>query len=257
MIGSLSTVALLTGTTAVVVALVTLGITDAARRAGLPKTHAASVAAGSCLWLGAAAALAQSGVLADWTALPPRWPLLPLTALGMSVLFGLTKTYRRLLAELPAWQPVALQTFRLAVEFAFWRLHMEGVAPLQVTFEGRNFDALVGLTAPVVAAGIAFGWLGPRITIAWNLFGLAMLVNAIGTVATSTPGPLHLNWPGEPFTAIAAWPVIWIPALLAPIGISLHVASIGQALARSTSRTAFPDVTEQQLPNTTLSGVQT
>jgi hypothetical protein len=94
---------------------------------------------------------------------------------------------------------------------------------------------LVGLTAPVVAAGIAFGWFGPRITIAWNLFGLAMLVNAIGTVATSTPGKLHLNWPGEPFTAIATWPVIWIPALLAPIGIFLHTVSIRQSIARFAS----------------------
>jgi hypothetical protein len=133
---------------------------------------------------------------------------------------------------------VALQTFRIAVELAFWRLHTEGLAPVQVTFEGRNFDALVGLTAPIVAAGIAFGWLGPRFTIVWNLFGLAMLFNAIGTVATSTPGPLHLNWPGQPFTAIAAWPVIWIPALLAPIGILLHVVSIRQALARSAASRA-------------------
>jgi hypothetical protein len=86
---------------------------------------------------------------------------------------------------------------------------------------------------------------------------LAMLLSAIGTVATSTPGPLHLNWPGEQFTAIAAWPVIWIPALLAPIGISLHVVSIRQALARTAARRAFPDITEEQLPKTTLSGVQT
>ena len=160
------------------------------------------------------------------------------------------------MAELPPWQPVALQTFRVGVELAFWRLHAEGFAPVQVTFEGRNFDALVGLTAPVVAAGIAFGWLGPRMTIAWNLFGLAMLFNAIGTVATSTPGPLHLSWTGEPLTAIAAWPIIWIPALLAPIGISLHVVSIRQALARSATRGAVPDVNEAQLPSTIRSGLQ-
>jgi hypothetical protein len=247
MIGSLTTVALLTGTTAVVVALITLGLARAAQRAGLPKTVAAYVAAGFCLWLAVAAALAQSGVLADWTALPPRWPLLPLTALVTFFLLGLTPTYRRLLAELPPWQPVALQTFRLAVEIAFWRLHMEGVAPVQVTFEGRNFDALVGLTAPVAAAGIAFGWLGPRITIAWNLFGLAMVLNAIGTVASSTPGPLHLNWPGEPFTAIAIWPVIWIPALLAPIGITLHAVSIRQALARLAARGSAVKVPHHQM----------
>ena len=238
MTGSLSTAALLIGTTAGVVALVAVGLARAARRAGLanPLTLAASVAAGLCVWLGGTAALAQSGVLSNWASLPPRWPLLPITALGTFVLLGQTLIFRRLLAEVPPWQPVALQTFRVGVELAFWRLHVEGIAPVQVTFEGRNFDGLVGLTAPVVAAGIAFGRLGPRMTIAWNLFGLAMLFNAIGTVATSTPGPLHLDWPGELFTAVVAWPVVWIPALLAPVGIFLHVVSIRQSFARFPSR---------------------
>jgi hypothetical protein len=232
--GSLSTVALLTGTAAGVVALVTLGLDRAARRANLahPRTLAASVAAGLSVWLGATAALAQSGVLGDWTTRPPRWPLLPLTALGMFVLLAWTRTFRRLLVEVPTWQPVALQAFRIGVELAFWRLHREGLAPAQITFEGRNFDGLVGLTAPVVAAGIAVGWFGPRVVIAWNLIGLAMLANAIGTVATSAPGPIHLDWPGEPFTAIATWPVLWVPAFLAPAAIVLHVVSIRQSLGR-------------------------
>ncbi|MDG3002300.1 hypothetical protein [Paludisphaera mucosa] len=238
MTGSLSTAALLTATAAGVVALVALGLAGAARRAGLahPRTFAGSAAAAMVVWLAATAALARSGVLADWSAFPPRWPLLPLTALGTFVALSSTDTFRRLLAATPVWRPVALQTFRVAVELAFWRLHAEGVAPVQVTFEGRNFDALVGLSAPFVAAGIASGWIGPRATIAWNLFGLAMLANAIATVATSSPGPLHLAWPGEPFAAIAAWPVVWIPALLAPVGIFLHVVSIRQAFARLTSR---------------------
>jgi hypothetical protein len=234
MTASLSIEALLTGTAAGVVALVTLGLDRAARRAGLayPLTLAASVAAGLCAWLVATAALAQSGVLGDGTARPPRWPLLPLTVLGTFVILGWTRTFRRLLAEVPSWQPVALQAFRIGVELAFWQLHREGLAPAQVTFEGRNFDGLVGLTAPVVAVGIAVGWFGRRLAVAWNLFGLALLVNAIGTVATSAPGPIHLDWPGEPFTAIAAWPIIWIPAFLAPVGIFLHVVSIRQSLGR-------------------------
>ncbi|HEV3259826.1 MAG TPA: hypothetical protein VG013_23360, partial [Gemmataceae bacterium] len=192
MAGSASATALLTGTAAVLVVLLTLGLARAGRRAWLahPWALAASVAAGLIVWLGATAALAQSGVLSDWSARPPRWPFLPLTALVTFVLLSRTPIFRRLLMEVPSWQPVALQTFRVGVELAFWRLHQEGLAPVQITFEGRNFDALVGLTAPVVAAGIAAGWVGPRATVAWNLFGLAMLVNAIATVATCTPGPL-------------------------------------------------------------------
>ncbi|MDB5307925.1 MAG: hypothetical protein JWO38_2127 [Gemmataceae bacterium] len=234
MTGSLAAAALLIGAAAVLVALLALGLGRAARRAGLahPRAYTISVAAGLIVWLGATAALAESGVLADWSARPPRWPLLPLTALVTFALLARTRTFRRLLAEVPPWQPVAVQTFRVGVELAFWRLHAGGYAPVQVTFEGRNFDALVGLTAPVVAAGIAAGWIGPRAAVAWNLVGLAMLFNAIGTVATSAPGPLHLDWPGEPFAAIAAWPVVWIPALLAPAAIFLHVVSIRQSFGR-------------------------
>ncbi len=119
----------------------------------------------------------------------------------------------------------------MEVEFAFWRLHAEGLAPDQVTFEGRNLDALAGLTAPLVALGVAKGLIGRRAVAAWNLAGLALLFNAIGTVATSAPGPLHLDWGGEPFAAVASWPVVWIPALLAPAAIFLHAVSIAQSLS--------------------------
>jgi len=232
MAGSLYVAALLTGAATSVVVFISIGLALAGRRAGLarPRTLAVLVAAGLVAWLGASMALAESGLLEVWSAVPPRWPLLPLTALATFALLSRTQTFRRLLRAVPLWQPVALQTFRVAVELAFWRLHAEGLAPAQVTFEGRNFDALVGLTAPIMALGIAAGWVGPRVTIVWNICGLVLLLNAIGTVASSAPGMLHLDWPGESFTAIAGWPVVWVPALLAPTAIVLHLVSIRQSL---------------------------
>jgi hypothetical protein len=53
------------------------------------------------------------------------------------------------------------------------------------------------------------------------------------TAATSMPGPLHLDWPGEPLTEVARWPMIWVPAFLAPFAVLLHVVSLRQTLARS------------------------
>ncbi|WP_165069624.1 hypothetical protein [Paludisphaera rhizosphaerae] len=249
MTGSIGTAALLTGTTFVVVLLLTLGTARGARKAGLPRWLAPSFAAVMMVWLGATALVGMSGVLSQWEARPPRWPLVPLTGLATFVGLGSTRASRRIIGEVPPWQPVALQSFRVAVELAFWGLYTEGFAPVQITFEGRNFDALVGLTAPLAAAGITSGWIGPRATIAWNVFGLAMLLNAIGTVATSVPGPLHLDWSGAPFTAIAAWPVVWVPAFLAPIGIFLHVVSFRQALAGLATRGGDPDAIEHRPAN--------
>jgi len=106
-----------------------------------------------------------------------------------------------------------------------------GGAPSQVTFEGRNFDVLVGLTAPLIALAILRWNLGPRLVILWNVLGLAILSNTIFTTLTSLPGPAHLNWQGAPFTAFGDWPFVWIPGFLAPLAIFLHVMSIRQQLA--------------------------
>lgn len=217
-----------------VVLALSLGIRMAASRAAFarPWVIAAAVCVGLFLWLGVTALLALSGSLDVSPGRPPREPLLPPIALVTFVLLSLTSAGRRLVSRVPVWTPIAFQSFRIGVETAFWLLHREGLAPVQVTFEGRNFDILVGLSAPLMALAVAKDWIGPRIVIAWNLFGVAMLGNAIWTAATSSPGPQHLDWPGEPFVAIAEWPVVWIPALLAPTAMLLHYVSIRQAIGR-------------------------
>jgi hypothetical protein len=214
--------------------LVGFGVARSARRAGRDTSGSRrlgiTVVFGLAVWLLATALLASSGVLAVWTSRPPRWPLLPLTALVATLALTRTTLAKTLAASTPRAWPIAAQTFRVAVELALFALYEAGRAPLQITFEGRNLDVLVGLSAPVVAWLVARQKLTPAVVAIWNLLGLVTLANTVGTVATSTPGPLHLDWPGAPFTAIAAWPVVWLPALLAPLAVFLHVVSIRQAL---------------------------
>lgn len=182
-------------------------------------------------WLAITAALAVSGFLSQWTAKPPHFPLIPIAALVGVALLHMGKPVRAALAAAPRHWPVAFQTFRIGVELSFWGLFASGGAPVQVTFEGRNFDVLVGLTAPLIAYAIARFDLRPRFVITWNALGLAILFNTIVTTISSLPGPLHLNWPGEAFTAFGSWPFVWIPAFLAPLAIFLHIFSIRQNLA--------------------------
>lgn len=181
-------------------------------------------------WLLVTAGLARAGVFSQWDARPPRLPLVPALALLGAMLLQRTAVLRSLLVAIPRHWPVLFQVFRIGVELVFWRLYLAGAAPVQVTFEGRNFDILVGLTAPLVALGLARGKLSPTAVIGWNVAGLCILLNTVGTVLSSVPGPLHLNWPGEPFSYFASWPVIWIPAFLAPLAVFLHVFSIRQML---------------------------
>jgi hypothetical protein len=215
-------------TTAGAAALV-IGAGAAALRAGLPATRLArGVAAGLIAWLLLTALLAGSGLLSDFDARPPRLILLPLAALLTLGLLARTATFWRLARAAPLAWPLALQSFRVAVELGLWRLFLDGEVPVQMSFEGRNLDILVGLTAPVAALGAGRGWLPPRAVIAWNLGGLVLLFNIVGIAITSMPGPLHLDWPGVEPVVLTTVPFVWLPAVLVPLAVFGHLVSLGQ-----------------------------
>ncbi|HSP18430.1 MAG TPA: hypothetical protein VLQ79_02880 [Myxococcaceae bacterium] len=202
---------------------------------------AVGVLGARALWLAVTAGLANAGVLSAWTARPPRVPLLAVAALGAALLLGRTATFRGMVDDTPRSWPILAQTFRVPVELILFGLYASGRAPAQVTFEGRNLDILVGLTAPLVAWGVSRERAGAALAVGWNVLGLAVLANTVVTVVTSTPGPLHLDWPGAPFTAIATWPMVWLPAFLAPLAVFLHAVSLQQsasALRRAAARHA-------------------
>jgi hypothetical protein len=98
-----------------------------------------------------------------------------------------------------------------------------------------------------VARRPASAWL----VLSWNVLGLCMLVNTIAVAATSTPGPLHLDWPGTPFTEIVRWPLVWLAAFLAPLAVLLHVASLQQ-----TSSSASQHSGEDAVMNSPSPGVR-
>lgn len=216
------------------VAVLALGARAAAARSGQSAAPIRAAALAAVAWLGLTAALAQSGLLADWGARPPRVGWLPLGAMVLLMGSSLTSYARRLIGHTPASWPLVLQSFRIIVETILFWLWQEGRAPIQVTFEGRNFDMLAGLTAPIVAVIVATqglrAWVIPLV-LTWNLLGLGLLANIMFTAATSIPGPMQIAWPGGAFEALASWPVVWIPAFLAPVAVFLHVVSIRQALA--------------------------
>lgn len=217
--------------------LCAIAVSMLSRRALRLAGHEAATATATRLfgalaaWLAITAALAATGFLSQWDAKPPHFPIVPIAALAGVVLLQLSKPVRAALGAAPRHWPVAFQTFRIGVELSFWGLFLSGGAPVQVTFEGRNFDVLVGLSAPLIAFAIARFDLRPRLVITWNALGLAILFNTIFTTLSSLPGPLHRSWPGAAFTAFGDWPFVWIPAFLAPLAIFLHIFSIRQNLA--------------------------
>jgi hypothetical protein len=200
-----------------------LGLLLLAIRAGGIK-----LGAGLVCWLVVLAGLAHSGFLAQFEALPPRLPLVLAPALVAVVLLS-----RRAMALPQVWL-IGFQSFRVVMELILWLLYREGRIPIQMTFEGRNFDILAGLSAPIVAWGVARrGW-SQKVVGVWNAVCLLLLANIVIVALLSTPGPLR-QFHNEPTnTIVAAWPFVWLPGFVVPCALFGHLSLT--RILRATSR---------------------
>lgn len=214
--------------------LVMAGLVVAAVGALRGRGAAAGIAAALGAWLALTGALAGAGVFADFSRMPPRLllaivaPLITLVILGRSAAVGCW-----LDAAPPAWL-VHPQAFRVVMELILWQLFMAGVLPVIMTFEGRNVDIVVGLSAPLIG-WLCFGrrlW-SPRVAVWWNVAGIMILLNVVLHAQLSAPTPYRRIIADPPPTLIAHLPWIWLPAFLVPLAWGLHLLSIRQLRRRA------------------------
>lgn len=174
--------------------------------------------------------LQLTDILSD-SSLPPKMPLLVIFPFVFITVFLYRKNSNNLvLAAMPKSWLVYIQTFRVVVEILILFTFMEGVMPITATFEGYNFDILMGLTAPFVAYFLfSKGVKNVFLAKAYNLFGIAMILLVAGIIVTSFYQPQF--WGSEvPLVAVEffKFPYLLLPGFLAPMGILFHVMSIRQ-----------------------------
>lgn len=178
-------------------------------------------------WLLAQGALAASGFYAVTDTLPPRFALLmgpPLLVLAL--VFG-TAGGRRFLDKLRLDTLTLLHVVRIPVELVLLALFLHGAVPRLMTFEGRNWDIVAGLTAPVVWY-FAFRkkQLGRRGLLLWNVLGLVSLLNIVTNAVLAAPSPFQRFAFGQPNVAILYFPFNWLPAVVVPLVLLAHLAAI-------------------------------
>jgi hypothetical protein len=185
-------------------------------------------------WLLLTAVAAWNGLLADFTRIPPRIMIPPVLALLSIIGWSFSRGAKRLRAVAPETWFVEFQTFRVVMEGVLWLLWSAGIIPVQMSFEGRNFDIVVGCTAPIVAY-YCFRkrvW-SPRVAIVWNIVSVGLLLNIVIISALSSPTFLRtfVNEPAN--TMIAYFPFIWLPAFVVPVAFAGHIFSLRQLLERA------------------------
>jgi hypothetical protein len=174
-------------------------------------------------WLTVPGLLARSGALSDFSRMPPpfAWLMLAVTAATFALAFSPLGT--RLVAHAPIAGLVGYQVFRVPVEYWLHAMHGNGSIPVQMTWSGRNFDVVSGISALAVAL-LAARRNAPRALIAgWNLLGCALLANIVTVAFLSAPTPLRAfaNEPAN--TIVTQLPYVWLPAFLVQAALFGHL----------------------------------
>ncbi|MBT9545456.1 MAG: hypothetical protein IV090_08710 [Candidatus Sericytochromatia bacterium] len=181
-------------------------------------------------WLLLTAGLAQSGVLNHFSSTPPRMFAVVMPALFFCLILTFHPRLQTLWQQVPTTWLLGFQTFRIGVELFLWLLFTSAIVPVQMTFEGRNWDILTGLTAPLMV------WLWVQqpqarrsLVLIWNLAGLTLLLNIVGISILSMPTAFQVFTQAPSNTFVASFPFVWLPSFLVPLALLGHCLSLRQS----------------------------
>jgi hypothetical protein len=156
----------------------------------------------------------------------PRIPVALLATLAAGYLLLLSRTFRAIISGIPQHWLIGIQTFRI-LGGVFLVRYFQGQLPAVFAIPAGVGDVLTGLFAPLVA----YWWVAGRpyartAAIAWNLFGMADLINAVTIGALTGGGGI-------------VFPIVLIPAYAVPRAFLVHSYSL-IGLLRKTSRRPAP-----------------
>lgn len=187
----------------------------------------------SLTWLMIQALLAQQAFYLETAAMPPRILLAIGPPLLLFVALFTTPRGRDWLASARQKDLLLVHVVRIPVELILFGLFKAGAIPELMTFAGRNFDILAGLTAPLV-----YYWAYVRQRMSafwlrlWHLVGLALLLNIVIHAILAAPLPFQQLAFDQPNVAVLYYPFIWLPAFVVPVVLLAHLqALMGKASA--------------------------
>jgi len=166
---------------------------------------------------------------------PPRFLFLiiPPTLLIMGLF--LTVSGRKYINSFAIKKLTLLHFLRIPVEISLYFLFIAQAIPQIMTFEGRNFDILAGLTAPLI---YFFGLVKNKFSnyiIIWNILGLGLLLNIVMLAILSAKTPFQQFAFEQPNIAVAYFPFNWLPSVVVPLVLFSYLASLKQLIINKTN----------------------
>lgn len=182
-------------------------------------------------WLIFQAIFGIGGFYLKTDAVPPRLLLFGLFPALLVILVYFVFFRKNFIERLPLKTLTLLHIVRIPVEIVLFWLAEQQLVPELMTFEGRNFDILSGLTAPLVFL-LAFrkGKTKRTLLIVWNFFALGLLFNIVINAVLSFPFPFQQFAFDQPNRALLYFPFVWLPTVIVPLVFFSHLICLWQLL---------------------------
>jgi len=197
------------------------------------RKKAIPICIGLIIWLVIQAVLTLKNYYnTDTNYLPPKIMLFGIfpTILTIISLFA-TQKGLEFIDSLTLKNLTYLNVVRIPVEIVLFWLFLNKTIPELMTFEGRNFDIIAGITAPFIAYfGLTKNKINRQIILIWNFICLGLLINIVLNGLFSAPSPIQKFAFEQPNIAILNFPFSWLPTFIVPIVLFGHLTSIRQLL---------------------------
>jgi len=223
--------------TTVCLALIIVGLRAALKKTGRANSQVSRILTRTvfllAVWTALLLLLSYYGFFSQFETLPPRPALALLIPLPIVVVIAFSKKGTHLLQSIPLQWVVWMQSFRIAVELLLLMAFLKNLLPVQMTFEGLNFDILTGILALPVGYLLSKKKLyAPQLAIAYNVIGMLLLLNILVIAVLSMPTTFRYFQNEPANTLVAQFPFILLPGILVPIAYTLHIFSLRQLLTR-------------------------
>jgi len=178
------------------------------------------------IWSVIQSILAYIGFYQITDTIPPRFGLvlIPTTFL---IIYGLLPRQQRwFLKQRETKISTFLHSVRLPVEIVLFGLFTHKMIPELMTFEGRNYDILMGITAPIIGYLFMVQKASKKTLLVWNIIGLILVLFILFNGILSSELPFQQFGFEQPNRGINYFPFILLPATIVPIVIWTHLSDI-------------------------------
>ncbi|MCA6074949.1 hypothetical protein [Fulvivirga sedimenti] len=170
--------------------------------------------------------LAILGFYGDLKRMPP--PLLAiLLPPFILIIYGSTgKRLRRIESQHNIVRSTWVHSVRLPVEIVLFYLYSYEMVPQLMTFAGRNFDIIAGISAPFVALLYFRDRISDLGLFLWNVVCLGLVLFILVNGVLSTEVPFQQFAFEQPNKAVTLFPYVLLPATVVPLVIFSHVIDL-------------------------------